>query len=127
MAPCTKASISSLLLAASSPISLRLSSRAALMRLAPRRSQKRAAAVLVVFAPPPMYPAADVAGSLAEIAGNSSKPVLVAVMGEHSIGPAVEQLRAGRIPDFRFPEPAAKSLAMLTARFTVLRSLARML
>jgi acetyltransferase len=73
-------------------------------------------AVLVVFAPPPMYPAADVAGSLAEIAGNSSKPVLVAVMGEHSIGPAVEQLRAGRIPDFRFPEPAAKSLAMLTAR-----------
>jgi acetyltransferase len=72
--------------------------------------------VLVVFPPPPMYETDAVAESLVEVAENSPKPVLVAVMGGRSIGPAVERLRAAHIPEFHFPEPAASALAMLVAR-----------
>jgi acetyltransferase len=73
-------------------------------------------ALMVVFAPPPMYAAGEVARAVVEVARAASKPILVTVMGERSIGPAVEQLRAARIPDFRFPEPAAAALGVLAGR-----------
>ncbi len=72
--------------------------------------------VLVVFAPPPMHSADRVAEALVPVIDQSPKPVLVAAMGDRSIGPAVDRLRAARIPEFRFPERAAAALAVLADR-----------
>ena len=72
--------------------------------------------VLVVFPPPPMFPADEVAAALVAVSGASRKPVLVAVMGGPTVGPAIDRLRAGGVPDFRFPERAAAAMAVLADR-----------
>lgn len=72
--------------------------------------------VLVVFAPPPMFASDEVAQALIDPVAGSPKPVVVAVMGDRTVGPAVDRLRAARIPDFRFPERATAALAVLADR-----------
>ncbi len=72
--------------------------------------------VLVVFPPPPMFPAEDVAGALVPVVDSSSKPVLVTLMGERSVGRAAAVLRAARIPDYPFPERAAGAFTTLAGR-----------
>jgi acetyltransferase len=72
--------------------------------------------VLVVFPPPPMFSVEQVADALVPVIGRSHKPVLAAVMGDKSIGPAVRKLQAARIPEFRFPERAAAAMAVLADR-----------
>ncbi len=72
--------------------------------------------VLVVFPPPPMFTADQVAEALVPVIRSSSKPVLVAVMGGRAVGNAIEIFRASRVPDFPFPERAAAALAALADR-----------
>ena len=72
--------------------------------------------VLVVFPPPPMFAAEQVADALVAVIEAARKPVLVSVMGDQSIGTAVGRLRAARIPEFRFPERAAAAMAVLAER-----------
>ncbi len=73
-------------------------------------------AVLVILPPPPMYTAGAVAKAIIPIVHSAEKPVVVALMGERLIQEAVEHFRAGRVPEYRFPERAASALAVLAQR-----------
>ena len=72
--------------------------------------------VLVVFPPPPMFPAEAVVDALVPVVVQAAKPVVVTVMGERAVQVASHRLRTARIPDFRFPEAAASALAALADR-----------
>ena len=72
--------------------------------------------VLVIFPPPPASTAGTVAKAIIPVIQVADKPVVVAVMGERLIQEAVELFRAAHIPDYRFPEPAASALAVLSRR-----------
>jgi acetyltransferase len=72
--------------------------------------------VMVILPPPPMYTAESVAEALIPVIHDSSKPVVIALMGEMLIRRAAELLRAARIADYRFPERAASALALLAQR-----------
>jgi acetyltransferase len=71
---------------------------------------------MVIMPPPPTHSAESVCEALVPIIRASSKPVVVALMGENLIRRASEVLRAARIPDYRFPERAASALATLVRR-----------
>ena len=71
---------------------------------------------LVIVPPPPRDPAEDVAEALIPVIRGATKPVVVALMGEHAVRTAAERLRAAHIPDYRFPEQAASALAVLVER-----------
>lgn len=73
-------------------------------------------AVMVILPPPPMYTAGAVAKAVIPIVHSAEKPVVVALMGERLIQEAVEHFRAGRVPEYRFPERAASALAVLARR-----------
>jgi len=71
---------------------------------------------LVILPPPPMFTAGAVAKALIPIIHSSSKPVVIALMGERLIQEAVEHFRAARVAEYRFPERAASALAVLAQR-----------
>lgn len=73
-------------------------------------------AALIVLPPPPMNTAGGVARAIVPVVYTTSKPVVVALMGERLIQEAVEHFRAARIPEYRFPERAASALAILARR-----------
>jgi acetyltransferase len=58
---------------------------------------------------------------LVSVIKSSEKPVLGVLMGDSLICEAVELFRAERIPDYRFPERAASTLAVLCERAEYLR------
>lgn len=70
--------------------------------------------ILVIFPPPPMFPAEDVAKALIPGIQASAKPVVVALMGSQVIQAAVAEFRSAHIPEYRFPEQAASALAALS-------------
>lgn len=72
--------------------------------------------VMVILPPPPMTTAAEVAGAMIPQAKTSSKPVVVALMGEELIAHAARLFRQARVPDYRFPERAASALQVLVLR-----------
>jgi acetyltransferase len=72
--------------------------------------------VLVLLPPPPMYTTGAVAKAMIPVIHTTSKPVVIAVMGERLIQEAVEHFRAARVPEYRFPERAASALAVLAQR-----------
>ena len=72
--------------------------------------------VLVIFPPPPASTAGTIAKAIIPVIQVADKPVVVAVMGERLIQEAVELFRAAHVPDYRFPEPAASALAVLSRR-----------
>ena len=72
--------------------------------------------VMVILPPPPTHTAGAVAKALIPAIHASSKPIVIALMGERLIQEAVEHFRAARIPEYRFPERAASSLAVLVER-----------
>lgn len=79
--------------------------------------------VMVIAPPPPMYTAGAIAKAVIPVVHNSSKPVIVALMGERLIQEAVEHLRAAHVPEYRFPERAASALSALAQRAEYLASL----
>ncbi|GKS91512.1 bifunctional acetate--CoA ligase family protein/GNAT family N-acetyltransferase [Acidovorax sp. SUPP2539] len=62
--------------------------------------------VLAIYSPKPGTDAAAVATALAETKRLMGKPLLACWMGDASVGPAREVLRAAAIPSFRTPEAA---------------------
>ena len=73
-------------------------------------------AVLAIIVPPPIGSPDPIAQAIAEVGKRATKPVVVAVMGEETVGEAQQILRDARVPDFRFPERAASALAALHRR-----------
>jgi acetate---CoA ligase (ADP-forming) len=72
--------------------------------------------VIMILPPPPMTTAAEVAGAVIPMIKASSKPVVIALMGEELIAHAARLFRQARIPDYRFPERAASALRVLVER-----------
>jgi len=72
--------------------------------------------VMVILPPPPMHPAEEVADALIPLIHASSKPVVVALMGEHLIKEASLHFRRARVAEYRFPERAASALSVLARR-----------
>jgi acetyl coenzyme A synthetase (ADP forming)-like protein len=77
--------------------------------------------VAIIVPPPPRDPAEAVVEAMIPVIHAASKPVVVALMGEHAVRGAAERLRAAKIPDYRFPEQAASALAALAERSDFLR------
>jgi acetyltransferase len=67
-----------------------------------------------------MFTSGAVAKAIIPVVHNTTKPVVVVVMGERLIQEAVEHLRAARIPEYRFPERAAAALSALVDRSELL-------
>ncbi|MCP4421154.1 MAG: acetate--CoA ligase family protein, partial [Chloroflexi bacterium] len=78
--------------------------------------------VMVILPPPPMYSAGGVAKAMLPIIYATSKPVVVALMGETMIQEAVAHFRAASVPEYRFPERAAAALAILCRRAEFLQT-----
>jgi len=75
---------------------------------------------MVIYPSPPLYTSGAVAKAIIPVVHNTSKPVVVVVMGERLIQEAVEHLRAAQIPEYRFPERAAAALSALVNRSELL-------
>jgi acetyltransferase len=71
---------------------------------------------MIIFPPPPMFSAGQVAKTTIPVIQAADKPVVVALMGDRLIQEAVEHYRASRIPEYRFPEWAASALGVLSRR-----------
>lgn len=72
--------------------------------------------VMVILPPPPMHTAGGIAKAIIPVIYTTTKPVVVALMGERLIQEAVEHFRAAHVPEYRFPERAAEALAVLARR-----------
>jgi acetyltransferase len=73
--------------------------------------------VLIILAPPPMTTAAEVAGAIVPRIRHTTKPVVVALMGDELVVHAARLFRQSRVPDYRFPERAASALRVLADRY----------
>jgi len=71
----------------------------------------RVDAVLVIFVPPVVTHAQDVAEAIQRGARGAAKPVATCFMGRHGVPEALRTLREGRFPSYAFPEGAARALA----------------
>jgi len=66
--------------------------------------------VIVLFVPPIVTEAADVAAAIRRAGAGAKKPVVTCFMGTHGIPAALSSLREGRFPSYAFPEAAALAL-----------------
>jgi len=67
--------------------------------------------VLVLFVPPIVTEASDVADAIRRAAVGATKPVAACLMGTHGVPRALSSLREGHLPSYRFPESAAIALS----------------
>ena len=74
-------------------------------------ADKNVDAVIVIFVPPLVTGAQDVARAILAGAAGSKKPVLSCFMGSHGVPESLQSLNEGHIPSYSFPEAAARSLA----------------
>lgn len=72
--------------------------------------------VIVISPPSPNHPTEDIADALIPLIQQSSKPVLVALMGFELTSTAREHFAAAGLPTYPFPERAASALGILTKR-----------
>ncbi|HET9251912.1 MAG TPA: acetate--CoA ligase family protein [Candidatus Eisenbacteria bacterium] len=68
-------------------------------------------AVIVIFVPPLVTGAPDVARAILAGGKGSKKPILSCFMGSHGIPESLKSLNEGHIPSYAFPEAAARTLA----------------
>jgi acetyltransferase len=68
-------------------------------------------AVIVIFVPPLVTGAPEVARAILAGASGSKKPVLSCFMGSHGVPESLRSLQEGHIPSYAFPESAARTLA----------------
>lgn len=68
-------------------------------------------AIIVIFVPPLVTGAADVARAILAGAAGSKKPILSCFMGSHGVPEGLRSLNEGHIPSYSFPEAAARTLA----------------
>ena len=67
--------------------------------------------VIVIFVPPLVTGAPDVARAILAGGKGSKKPLLSCFMGSHGIPESLKSLNEGHIPSYSFPEAAARTLA----------------
>jgi len=72
---------------------------------------KNVDAVIVIFVPPLVTGAPDVARAILAGASGSKKPILSCFMGSHGVPESLQSLNEGHIPSYAFPEAAARTLA----------------
>jgi acetyl coenzyme A synthetase (ADP forming)-like protein len=68
-------------------------------------------AVIVIFVPPLVTGAPEVARAILAGGKGSRKPILSCFMGSHGIPESLKSLNEGHIPSYAFPEAAARTLA----------------
>ena len=68
-------------------------------------------AVIVIFVPPLVTGAPDVARAILAGGKGSKKPILSCFMGSHGVPESLKSLNEGHIPSYSFPESAARTLA----------------
>jgi acetyltransferase len=78
-------------------------------------ADKNVDAVIVIFVPPLVTGAPDVARAILAGASGSKKPVLSCFMGSHGVPESLRSLQEGHIPSYAFPEAAARTLARVVA------------
>jgi len=74
-------------------------------------ADKNVDAVIVIFVPPLVTGASDVAKAILAGAAGCKKPILSCFMGSHGVPESLRSLQEGHIPSFSFPESAARTLA----------------
>ncbi|MGE5180150.1 MAG: acetate--CoA ligase family protein [Bacteroidota bacterium] len=74
-------------------------------------ADKNVDAVIVIFVPPLVTGAQEVAHAILAGAAGSRKPVLSCFMGSHGVPESLNSLNEGHIPSYSFPEAAARTLA----------------
>lgn len=79
-------------------------------------------AALVILPPPPMFKAEEVAEKLMDAAGQSDKPVVVALLGSTLIEQAKQTFKSAKIPTYPFPERAVAALSALYKRAQFLKA-----
>jgi len=72
---------------------------------------KNVDALIVIFVPPLVTGAPDVARAILAGASGSKKPVLSCFMGSHGVPESLRSLQEGHIPSYAFPEAAAQTLS----------------
>ena len=72
-------------------------------------------AIIVIFVPPLVTGAPEVARAILAGAKGSKKPVLSCFMGSHGVPESLRSLQEGHIPSYAFPEAAAHTLARAVA------------
>jgi len=72
---------------------------------------KNVDAVIVIFVPPLVTGAQEVAKAILAGAHGSAKPILSCFLGSHGVPESLRSLQLGNIPSFSFPESAARALA----------------
>lgn len=70
-------------------------------------------ALIVIFVPPIASDPVAVAKAVSEASVGIDKPVLGCFMGSERVAHAIEELERNRIPAYKFPESAARSLAAM--------------
>ncbi len=68
-------------------------------------------AVVVLFVPPVVTDAEEVARAIACVARDAAKPLLACFMGTYGVPRAVDSLREAKVPVYAFPEQAVLALA----------------
>ncbi len=68
-------------------------------------------AIVVLFVPPIVTAASEVADAIRRGSAGAGKPVVTCFMGTHGVPPALSSLHEGRIPSYAFPEAAAIALS----------------
>jgi acetyl coenzyme A synthetase (ADP forming)-like protein len=68
-------------------------------------------ALLVLFVPPVVTEARDVARAIRKGSEGSPKPILTCFLGTHGVPEGLRSLKAGHVPSYAFPEAAARALA----------------
>ncbi|TMQ58231.1 MAG: CoA-binding protein [Candidatus Eisenbacteria bacterium] len=74
-------------------------------------TDKNVNAVIVIFVPPLVTGAQEVAGAILAGSAGSKVPVLSCFMGSHGVPESLRSLQEGHIPSYAFPEAAARTLA----------------
>lgn len=74
-------------------------------------ADKNVDAVIVIFVPPLVTGAPDVARAILAGAAGSKKTILSCFMGSHGVPESLRSLQEGHIPSYSFPEAAARTLA----------------
>jgi len=72
-------------------------------------------ALVALYVPPVTSSAEAMATAIVQAAAASDKPVLSCFMGSHGVPEALASLHRRHVPSFRFPEGAAKALALVVA------------
>ena len=74
-------------------------------------ADKNVDSVIVIFVPPLVTGAQDVAHAILAGSAGSKKPILSCFMGSHGVPESLRSLQSGHIPSYAFPEAAARTLA----------------